>query len=85
MIFPQSQDAVESCHKEIKKYIYNKIQENKKDCKLLNSLREITNIHNNKKHSTIDEILRDITDLSDHNYILKIQESMKKVILKIFQ
>ena len=79
---PQSQGAVESCHKEIKKYIYNKYFENKNDFNLLNALREITNIHNNKKHSTTNEIPRDIKDLNDKDLIIEIQERMKKIILK---
>ena len=43
---PQSQGACESCHKEIKKFIYNKFIELGSDFNLLNTLREIINIHN---------------------------------------
>ena len=77
---PQSQGACESCHKEIKKFIYNKFIESRSDFNLLETMREITNIHNNKKHTITNEIPKDIKDLNDSDYINVIKERIKNNI-----
>jgi len=77
---PQSQGACESCHKEIKKYLYNKFLEDKIEFNILNAIWEITNIHNNKRLSNTNEIPRELNDLNDANLIREIQDRMKKVI-----
>jgi len=76
--YPQSQGACESCHKEIKKYIYNKFLEENDNFNLNKSLVEIINIHNNKKHSITEEIPRDIRDLSNEEDIKIINSRIKK-------
>ena len=77
---PQSQGACEACHKEIKKYIYNKYLEDEENFNLLKTVREITNIHNNKKHSSTEECPKDIKDLTDEAQVKIIQDRMKLVI-----
>jgi len=79
---PQSQEACESCHKEIKKYIYNKYLENKNNLNIISVVREITNIHNSKKYFITREIPSEIRDLNDDKYILKILQRMNGVITK---
>ena len=77
---PQTQGAGETCHKEIKKYIYNNYLDSNVEFNIVKSLREIANVHNNKKHSTANEIPSKIRDLSELNII---KDRMKNVISRV--
>ena len=77
---PQTQDACESCHKEIKKYIYNNYLDSNVEFNTVKPLRETANVHNNKKHSTSNEIPSEIGDLSELNII---KDRMKNVISRV--
>ena len=77
---PQTQGACESCHKEIKKHIYNNYLDSNVEFNILKSLRETTNTHNNKKHSTTNEIPSEIRDLTELNII---KDRMKNVISRV--
>ena len=77
---PQSQGACESCHREIKKYIYGKYYDDKENFNINKALVEIINIHNNKKHSVTGEIPKDIRDITDLEQIKNINDRIVKNI-----
>ena len=48
---PQTNRVCEAVHKEIRKYIYNKYNNQEEEFNIENELFNITKIHNNKIHS----------------------------------
>ena len=63
----KSNRAIESVHKEIRKYLLNKFIKNEINFDLEKELLNIIKIHNNKVHSSTSRIHKEIKDLQDPN------------------
>ena len=61
----KSNRAIESVHKEIRKYLLNKFIKNEINFDIEKELLNIIKIHNNKVHSSTSRIPKEIKDLQD--------------------
>ena len=77
---PQTNGVCEAVHKEIRKYIYNKFNNQEGEFNIEDELFNITKIHNNKIHSTTKQIPKEIRDISDLEEIKKINAEIEKTL-----
>ena len=77
---PNSHGAIESAHKQIKKYILEEFYINKKKFFMEDTLLTIINFHNNKEHTTTKHKPVDLGDTNNMDLINEANENMKKTI-----
>ena len=77
---PQTNGVCEAVHKEIRKYIYNKYNNQEEEFNIEEELFNITKIHNNKIHSTTKQIPKEIRDIDDLEEIKKINAEIEKTL-----